>query len=88
MNHASYDDIAQWYDSYLRENPIYHELVLPTLLELVGEVAGQTICDLACGQGWIARALARRGARVTGVDLAERPIRPATEIYNVSVGKL
>ncbi len=71
MNYASYDDIAEWYDSYLRENPIYHEIVLPNLLELVGEVHGQTICDLACGQGWIARELARRGAHVTGVDLAE-----------------
>jgi SAM-dependent methyltransferase len=28
------------------------------------------ICDLACGQGWIARELARRGAQVTGLDLA------------------
>jgi ubiquinone/menaquinone biosynthesis C-methylase UbiE len=72
VNHASYDDIAQWYDSYLRENPIYHEIVLPTLLELAGEVNGQTICDLACGQGWIARELARRGAQVTGVDLADQ----------------
>jgi ubiquinone/menaquinone biosynthesis C-methylase UbiE len=72
VNHASYDDIAEWYDSYLRENPIYHEIVLPTLLELIGEVHGQTICDLACGQGWIARELARRGAHVTGVDLARQ----------------
>jgi len=71
VDHASYNDIAEWYDSYLRENPIYHEIVLPNLLELVGEVHGQTICDLACGQGWIARELARRGAHVRGVDLAE-----------------
>ena len=71
VNHASYDDIAEWYDIYLRENPIYHEIVLPHLLELVGEVHWKTICDLACGQGWIARELAQRGAHVTGVDLAE-----------------
>src|SRR5260370_686009 len=72
VNHASYDDIAECYDSYLRENPIYHEIVLPNLLELAGAIDGQTICDLACGQGWIARELARRGAQVTGVDLAEQ----------------
>lgn len=68
---APYDDIAQWYDTYLRENPMYREVILPTLLELVGEPGGQAICDLACGQGWIARELARRGARVTGVDISE-----------------
>jgi ubiquinone/menaquinone biosynthesis C-methylase UbiE len=72
VNQAPYDDIAEWYDRYLRENPIYQDVVLPTLLELVGEVQGQAICDLACGQGWIARELARRGARVTGVDVAEQ----------------
>src|SRR5947199_10818662 len=31
---------------------------------------GSPVCDLACGQGWVARELARRGAQVTGLDLA------------------
>jgi ubiquinone/menaquinone biosynthesis C-methylase UbiE len=70
MAHASYDDIAEWYDQFLRERPIYTEVILPNLLTLVGEVQGQVVCDLACGQGWVARELARRGARVTGLDLA------------------
>lgn len=69
---APYDDIAEWYDTYLRENPLYREIVLPTVLELVGDVHGQAICDLACGQGWIARELARRGACVTGVDTSKQ----------------
>lgn len=72
MNRALYDDIADWYDSYLRENVLYSEIVLPTLLTLTGNLEGQNICDLACGQGWIARELTRRGAQVTGVDLSER----------------
>ena len=70
MTHASYDDIAEWYDQYLRDRPVYSEVILPNLLALVGEVAGEVICDLACGQGWVARELARRGAQVTGLDLA------------------
>jgi ubiquinone/menaquinone biosynthesis C-methylase UbiE len=68
--HRSYNDIAQWYDRFLRERPIYSEVLLPSLLDLVGPVAGEVICDLACGQGWVARELARRGAEVTGLDLA------------------
>jgi ubiquinone/menaquinone biosynthesis C-methylase UbiE len=71
MSDASYNDIAEWYDAYLREYPIYIDLVLPNVLALVGDVQGQSLCDLACGQGWIARELAQRGARVTGIDLAE-----------------
>jgi ubiquinone/menaquinone biosynthesis C-methylase UbiE len=74
MKNSTYDDNADWYDKYLRENPIYQDIVLPTVLEMVGEVDGQSICDVACGQGWIARFLATRGAQVTGVDLSERLI--------------
>ncbi len=70
MTQASYNDIAQWYDQFLRERPVYTEVILPNLLALVGEVEGEAICDLACGQGWVARELARRGAQVTGLDLA------------------
>jgi ubiquinone/menaquinone biosynthesis C-methylase UbiE len=70
MAQASYNDIAQWYDQFLRERPIYTEVILPSLLALVGEVEGEVICDLACGQGWVARQLARHRAHVTGLDLA------------------
>ena len=70
MTQASYNDIAEWYNQFLRERPVYTEVILPNLLALVGEVEGEVICDLACGQGWVARELARRGAQVTGLDLA------------------
>ena len=70
MTQASYNDIAEWYDQFLRDRPVYTEVILPNLLALVGEVEGEVICDLACGQGWVARELARRGAQVTGLDLA------------------
>jgi ubiquinone/menaquinone biosynthesis C-methylase UbiE len=70
MTQASYDDIADWYDQVLQERPIYMEVILPNLLALIGDVKGEAISDLACGQGWVARELARRGARVTGLDLA------------------
>ncbi len=70
MTHVSYNDIAEWYDQFLRERPVYTEVILPNLLALVGEVGGAAVCDLACGQGWVARELARRGAQVTGLDLA------------------
>ena len=39
---------------------------------LIGDVAGQRICDLACGQGRVARYLAAQGASVVGVDLSAK----------------
>ena len=32
------------------------------------QVAGQTVVDMACGEGYGTAVLARRAARVTGVD--------------------
>jgi ubiquinone/menaquinone biosynthesis C-methylase UbiE len=72
MSQTSYNDIAEWYDHFLQERPVYFEVILPNVLELVGNFSGESICDLACGQGWMARELARRGAQVTGIDLAPR----------------
>lgn len=73
MGHAAgYDEIAEWYDEQLRGGSLIHELVVPTLLGLIGDIAGQQVCDLACGQGLVARHLAERGAVVTGIDLSAR----------------
>lgn len=72
MSQAAYNEIAEWYDNYLSENVIYREMVAPSLFDLIGDIHGQAVCDLACGQGWITRELARHGARVTGVDLSDQ----------------
>ena len=48
---------------------------LDALLATAGPVSGLDIIDVGCGEGQLARALAERGARVTGCDpfIAERP---------------
>jgi len=51
--------------------------LLPPLLELLGAVAGQDVLDAGCGEGYLARILAGRGARVTAVDLAARLVELA-----------
>jgi 2-polyprenyl-3-methyl-5-hydroxy-6-metoxy-1,4-benzoquinol methylase len=38
----------------------------------MGQVEGLRICDLACGEGYLSRELARRGALVTGVDISSK----------------
>ena len=58
ITQASYNDIAQWYDQFLQAKTVYTEVILPNLLALIGEVEGEIICDLACGQGWVARVAA------------------------------
>jgi len=67
-----YDEIAEWYDEWIRDGALLHDLILPTVLDLVGDIKGQRVCDLACGQGIIARQLAERGAMVSGIDISSR----------------
>jgi 2-polyprenyl-3-methyl-5-hydroxy-6-metoxy-1,4-benzoquinol methylase len=67
---SSYESIAAWYDNRVRTDPLYTQMVVPSLLKLAGNVEGLAICDLACGQGLVSRELARSGAKVTGVDLS------------------
>ena len=46
-----------------------------TLLELVGDLTGKNVVDVACGEGFYTRLLRQRGAsRVVGVDLSDAMI--------------
>ena len=51
MQGTNYDQIADWYDEQVRAGTLIHDLVLPALFALIGEVNEQHICDLVCGQG-------------------------------------
>jgi 2-polyprenyl-3-methyl-5-hydroxy-6-metoxy-1,4-benzoquinol methylase len=62
---------AHYYDALLRQGALIHDFVLPRLLDLIGKVAHLRVCDLACGQGIVARELAARRAQVVGVDRSQ-----------------
>jgi SAM-dependent methyltransferase len=49
------------------------------VLRLLALRKGETVLDLACGQGAVSRALHRAGAQVTGVDLSPRLIELARQ---------
>jgi len=46
-------------------------LLNPVIFALLGDVIGKVILDAGCGQGYLSRLLARKGAIVTGVEPAE-----------------
>jgi SAM-dependent methyltransferase len=48
-------------------------------LDRVGVPPGASLLDVACGSGQLALVAARRGVRVTGVDIADNSIRAARE---------
>jgi SAM-dependent methyltransferase len=55
------------------------DATLSILLDLLGDLDGKTVLDAGCGQGFLARILAARGARVVGIDLSPRLIALARE---------
>lgn len=79
-NNTSWGGVAKWYDSLLKMEGTYQkEVILPNLLRLMEIKAGEKLLDIACGQGFFSRALAEKGAEVTGVDIAPELIKFAIE---------
>ena len=66
---ARYDRIADYYQRAVGDDVT--DPATAALLELAGDVRGRRVLDLACGPGRVSRALARRGARVVGLDLSD-----------------
>src|SRR3990172_2516870 len=48
-------------------------------ISILGDVTGKTVADIGCGGGLLSEEFARRGARVTGVDLSPTAIDAARE---------
>jgi SAM-dependent methyltransferase len=65
---ARYDQIADFYEQ--RSGKTVTDPATAALLDLTGDVAGLCVLEVACGQGRVARELARRGAEVTGLDIS------------------
>ncbi len=65
--------LAHFYDSRHGDagNDWHRNLVLPTALNLLGDIQGKRGIDLCCGSGVLARQLVELGAQVTGADQSE-----------------
>ncbi len=75
MDVTGWEQMADWWDENLGDDGDLwrRALIDPPVFQLAGDVAGQRVLDLACGNGYISRRFARQGAKVIGVD-ANAPI--------------
>ncbi len=53
---------------------------IPRRLALLGDLTGRRVAHLQCNAGQDTISLARRGARVTGVDISDTAVAAATEL--------
>jgi ubiquinone/menaquinone biosynthesis C-methylase UbiE len=68
---GSVEGYGAWYDAKQGDRgDLWHRtLIDPALLDAVGVVPrGARLLDVGCGNGYLARAFARRGLEVTGVE--------------------
>jgi 2-polyprenyl-6-hydroxyphenyl methylase/3-demethylubiquinone-9 3-methyltransferase len=78
---------ARWWDPESEFRPLHqiNPLRLGWIERLCGSLAGRSAIDVGCGGGILAEAMARQGARVTGIDLADKPLKVA-ELHGLESG--
>src|ERR671936_1815404 len=81
-NANPWDDYAAEYGQFIarrEQADLERDAILCRMLDLLGDLTGREVLDAGCGEGYLARVLAARGARVTGLDLAPSLIARARE---------
>lgn len=62
----------RWAEEVGDEGGPHREVLLnPVIFDLMGEVEGHRILDAGCGEGYLSRMLASKGASVVGVDYSK-----------------
>lgn len=68
----------RWWDPNSEFKPLHD--INPLRLEHIDRIAGlsgKSVLDVGCGGGILSESMAALGARVTGIDLGEKPLRVA-----------
>lgn len=77
-NETSWGKVADWYSDHVDEDDTYHAKVVgPNLMRMLGVVPGETVLDLACGEGYFSRLMQSESATVCGADIAPELIEEA-----------
>lgn len=76
---SQWDDAAEsWVDFVRKGKDTYRdELNNPATFRLIGNVKQKLVLDLACGEGYNSRILARKGAKVSGIDFSKKLVELA-----------
>jgi 2-polyprenyl-6-hydroxyphenyl methylase / 3-demethylubiquinone-9 3-methyltransferase len=76
---AKFSDLAhRWWDGNGEFRPLHQ--INPLRLQWVNShspLRGKNVLDVGCGGGILADSMARQGAQVLGIDLADKPLRVA-----------
>jgi 2-polyprenyl-6-hydroxyphenyl methylase / 3-demethylubiquinone-9 3-methyltransferase len=70
---------SKWWDPNSEFKPLHeiNPLRLDYIEKICNGLSGKSIVDIGCGGGILSESMAARGANVTGIDLAEKPLKVA-----------
>jgi SAM-dependent methyltransferase len=80
MTRNTYDEFASQYADMMaaqEQGGVSPDSNISRFLDVVGDVSGLAVLDAGCGEGYLSRILAQRGANVTGVDISPRLVEMA-----------
>ena len=60
--------------------PHHKKILNPCVEKLLGDVKGKQLLDAGCGEGYLARYYAKKGAEVTAIDLSQRLIETSEQL--------
>ncbi len=82
-----FSDLAhRWWDTSSEFRPLHQ--INPLRLEWIharAPMAGKDVLDVGCGGGILTEAMARKGARVTGIDLSDKALKVA-DLHSLESG--
>jgi 2-polyprenyl-6-hydroxyphenyl methylase / 3-demethylubiquinone-9 3-methyltransferase len=77
----------RWWDTTSEFKALHdiNPLRLQWISDLAGGLEDKRVVDVGCGGGILSESMARAGARVTGIDLAEKPLKVA-KLHKLETG--
>lgn len=80
---TSWDPVAEWYVAWVGEEGSrqHRALSIPAAMALLAPRRGEQILDVGAGPGVLAPAIARTGARYTGVDASPKLLAAARRAH-------
>lgn len=75
-DNTSWNTNAEFWDNAMGNdlNDYHRQVVRPAIMEFLGNITGESILDIACGNGSFSALLSRMGADVTAIDYSDRLI--------------
>lgn len=77
-----WDNSAEAWADFVRTGKDHDREYLnnPATFKLIGNIKGLNVLDLCCGEGHNTRILAKKGAKITGIDLSPKQIELAKQV--------